>query len=55
MAGEGIRFVNQGYRLPKPLIPINGMPMVVRAAKCLPKSADLWIFICKKNHLKFKY
>ena len=50
MAGEGIRFVNQGYRLPKPLIPINGMPMVVRAAKCLP-SADLWIFICRKNHV----
>lgn len=50
MAGEGIRFVNKGYRLPKPLIPINGIPMVVRAAKCLP-SADLWIFICKEDHV----
>ena len=50
MAGEGIRFVNKGYRLPKPLIPINGIPMVVRAAKCLP-SADLWIFICKEDHI----
>ena len=50
MAGEGIRFVNQGYKLPKPLIPINGIPMVVRAAKCLP-SADLWIFICKEDHV----
>ena len=50
MAGEGIRFVDQGYRLPKPLIPINGVPMVVRAAKCLP-DADLWIFICKKDHV----
>ena len=50
MAGEGIRFVNQGYELPKPLIPINGIPMVVRAAKCLP-NADLWIFICKEDHV----
>ena len=50
MAGEGIRFVNKGYKLPKPLIPINGIPMVVRAAKCLP-SADLWIFICKEDHV----
>ena len=50
MAGEGSRFVNQGYKLPKPLIPVNGVPMVVRAAKCLPE-ADLWIFICRENHL----
>ena len=50
MAGEGTRFVNQGYKLPKPLIPIKGIPMVVRAAKCLP-IADLWIFICKKDHV----
>ena len=50
MAGEGSRFVNKGYKLPKPLIPINGVPMVVRAAKCLP-DADLWIFICRENHI----
>ncbi len=50
MAGEGSRFVNKGYKLPKPLITINGVPMVVRAAKCLP-DADLWIFICRDNHI----
>ena len=50
MAGEGSRFVNQGYKIPKPLIPVNGVPMVVRAAKCLP-DADLWIFICRENHI----
>ena len=50
MAGEGIRFVNQGYKLPKPLILVNDVPMVVRAARCLP-SADLWIFICRKKHI----
>ena len=53
MAGEGIRFADQGYRLPKPLIPINGVPMVVRAAKCLP-DADLWIFI-SKNARVYRY
>ena len=50
MAGEGIRFFNQGYKVPKPLIPIDGVPMVVRAAKCLPE-ADLWIFICREHHV----
>ena len=50
MAGQGIRFANQGYKIPKPLIPIDGIPMVVRAAKCLPE-ADLWIFICRESHI----
>ena len=50
MAGEGSRFVKKGYKIPKPLIPINGVPMVVRAAKCLP-DAELWIFICREGHI----
>ncbi len=50
MAGRGIRFVNAGYETPKPLIEIGGLPMVIRAAKCLPK-ADLWIFICRREHI----
>jgi len=51
MAGEGQRFIDAGYKTPKPLIDIDGLPMVVRAAKNLP-SADLWIFICRENHIK---
>ena len=51
MAGEGERFINAGYKTPKPLINIDGLPMVVRAAKSLP-SADLWIFICRESHIK---
>ena len=50
MAGEGQRFINAGYKTPKPIIDINGMPMVIRAAKSLP-SADLWIFICRDSHI----
>jgi hypothetical protein len=51
MAGEGRRFVEAGYSVPKPLIPIDGVPMVVRAATCLPR-ADEWIFICRESHVR---
>ena len=54
MAGEGKRFLDDGYGIPKPLIKINGIPMFVHAAKALPK-ADLYIFICLEKHVnKFK-
>jgi len=51
MAGEGKRFKNAGYKLPKPLIKINGEPMFIRSAKCMPK-ADLWIFLVKEKFLE---
>jgi len=51
MAGAGQRFVDAGYTVPKPLIKIDGSPMFLRAASCLP-AADLWIFICRKEHLQ---
>lgn len=38
MAGLGKRFSDAGYDTPKPLIPVSGAPMVVQAAKDLPKS-----------------
>ena len=50
MAGEGQRFIDEGYTTPKPLINLNGLPMVVRAAKSLPE-ADQWIFICREKHI----
>jgi dTDP-glucose pyrophosphorylase len=51
MAGEGQRFKDAGYTIPKPLIDIHGIPMVVRAAQALPP-ADRWIFVCRKAHLE---
>ena len=51
MAGDGQRFIDKGYNTPKPLIDINGLPMIVRAAKSLPK-ADQWIFVCRGNHIE---
>ena len=50
MAGQGSRFLHAGYRTPKPLIEVDGLPMVVKSAKCLP-DADRWIFICRKEHI----
>lgn len=51
MAGEGQRFKDAGYTTPKPLIEIDHIPMVVRAAKALPK-ADKYIFVCRSEHIK---
>lgn len=50
MAGRGSRFRKEGYRLAKPLIPIRGRPMMVRAAESFP-SADLWIFLPRAEDL----
>ncbi len=51
MAGEGQRFKDSGYLIPKPFIDIDGIPMAVRACKSLPK-ADKNIFVCRKKHLE---
>lgn len=51
MAGAGQRFVDAGYRPPKPLIDVGGVPMIVRAARSLPEP-DLWIFVCRSEHVR---
>ena len=51
LAGEGTRFSVEGVELPKPLIPINGMPMIFKAVDCLP-SADKYVFVCLEKHIK---
>ena len=50
MAGAGSRFSKKGYQVPKPLIDVNGKPMVVQAVNCLPETKDK-IFICLEEHL----
>ena len=50
MAGKGSRFSEQNYTKPKPLLSVDGKPMVVRAVECIPK-CDSTIFICLKDHL----
>ncbi len=40
MAGLGKRFHDEGYKLTKPLIPISGEPMVLKATEDLPKTEE---------------
>lgn len=50
-AGAGARFVAAGYTTPKPLLLVDGEPMIVRAAHALPV-ADLFVFCCRTEHLE---
>lgn len=51
MAGEGKRFQDAGYLIPKPLIPVSGVPMCVRAAQDLPP-ADRYVFMVRSEHIR---
>ncbi len=52
MAGLGCRFQTQGFDLPKPLIPIHGVPMI-RAiiANVQPLIPHQFYFLCLREHI----
>lgn len=51
MAGRGSRFVEAGYKTPKPLLPILGVPLIAHVvANLKPSSPHRFIFICQKFH-----
>ena len=53
MAGHGSRFSKAGYALPKPLIPVNGVPMIkVVIDNLTPAQPHRFIFICQGVHLE---
>ena len=52
MAGLGTRFTNEGYKLSKPLIPVSGLPMILKVIRDLPK-ADKWIFVMREEHIDY--
>lgn len=53
MAGKGSRFLNAGYTMPKPLIPIHGRPMAEVVINNLrPAQPHRFIFLCLESHLK---
>lgn len=52
MAGAGSRFSKEGYRTPKPFIPVNGKTMINQALRCLPKT-DKTIFGCLRGHREY--
>lgn len=50
MAGAGSRFVQAGYKDPKPLIDVNGLPMIKRVIDNLGLDHD-YIFIAQQSTL----
>lgn len=48
MAGAGSRFAKQGYKLPKPMIDVNGKPMIQRVVDNLNIDAK-YVFIMQKS------
>ena len=51
LSGEGTSFQNAGYTFPKPLIDINGKPMIQLVIENLkPKTQHKFVLICKKEH-----
>lgn len=51
MSGIGKRFLDAGYIDPKPLIQVDGKPMIEHVLNLFPKITDV-IFICNKTHLR---
>lgn len=51
MAGEGSRFAKEGYQFPKPLIDVNGKPMIQRVVENLDFNAE-YIFLVRKEHIE---
>jgi NDP-sugar pyrophosphorylase family protein len=51
MAGRGSRFAEAGFDLPKPLIPVHGVPMIrVVINNLTPSAAHRFIFLCLREH-----
>uniref|UniRef100_UPI00404899AF sugar phosphate nucleotidyltransferase n=2 Tax=Polynucleobacter sp. TaxID=2029855 RepID=UPI00404899AF len=48
MAGLGKRFSDEGYQVTKPLIPVSGKPMVIRATEDLPQT-NLYSFVLRSD------
>lgn len=53
MAGRGSRFADAGYTLPKPLLPIHGVPMIeVVVGNLRPARPHRFVFVCQREHLR---
>lgn len=53
MAGAGTRFAREGFTDPKPLIRVNGVPMIqVVINNLAPKRPHRFIFICQSLHIE---
>ncbi|TSC91512.1 MAG: hypothetical protein CEN90_310 [Parcubacteria group bacterium Licking1014_17] len=53
VAGLGKRFSDAGYHVLKPLISVDGVPMIVAATRCLPRADDLVFIVSEKQVNEF--
>lgn len=53
MAGLGQRFINEGYSITKPLIPVSGKPMVTQAINDLPNS-NYHVFVLRSDMAEYQ-
>ena len=51
MSGFGERFRRAGYSVPKPLIEVDGKPIIQHVIEMFP-GEEKFIFICNENHLQ---
>jgi len=51
MSGLGQRFINVGYNTPKPIIEVDGKPIIEHVVNLFPKEIDIK-FICNNKHLQ---
>jgi NDP-sugar pyrophosphorylase family protein len=53
MAGRGSRFQEAGYEVPKPLIPVHGLPMIEVVINNLrPQCPHRFTFLCLQEHAR---
>lgn len=55
MAGGGTRYSVEGYKTPKPLIPVAGVPMVVRAIGSVDRLDAVELFVIALEEHERKY
>lgn len=51
MAGEGSRFAKEGYTFPKPLIDVDGKPMIQKVVENLDFVSE-YIFLVRSKHIE---
>lgn len=51
MAGAGSRFAKEGYTFPKPLIDVNGKPMIQKVVENLDFDCE-YVFLVRKEHVE---
>ena len=51
MSGVGQRFIDAGYTEPKPLIMVDGKPIIEHVVNMFPGETDI-VFVCNREHIE---